>query len=149
MKKVVLVSVVVLFCLSQCNKESGLEPLCSSPAFEIMLLDSIGARQNGFTIKAINAKNDTLWVDDSTHGYNNWLTYDTIYELNGNSGIYKLEIMKQGYDKIILENLSVNQGKFGVNPRIIKIKVHKIKLSKRVALPYTILLDSTGVGCGN
>lgn len=144
-----LFGVVVLLSTSTCDGPGVLGcPMCSSPAFEIALVDSTGAKLNGFNIRAINSKNETLSVSDTSDAGSE-IRYDSVYIIWAAAGVYKLDISSRNYQTIDMSNLSITSGKCGVNPRFLKIVAEARPLSKRNSAAFNILSDSTGRGCGN
>jgi hypothetical protein len=149
MEKHIILSIILLISTFECvNQNNYACPSCSSPTFVVALLDTNGSKLNGFTIKLISAQNETLSIVDTSHS-NGYLSPDTMYELYGGNGICKLIISNEKYKSIEIDNLSISHGRCGVNPRMIRIEPKLNKLAKRSATSYKLLLDSTGLGCGN
>jgi hypothetical protein len=141
--------VIILFLMiaSGCLKKEPYPcPMCEGPAFAITMMDSTGKKLNGFSIRAIRTTGDTLFTNDSL---NHMWHGDSSYIIYGGSGIYKTEITSLNYETINIDNITVEGGRCGPNPRILGIIAKEPKLSKKLNLPYIIAFDSSGVGCGN
>jgi hypothetical protein len=146
MNKKIFVSIIFLACTFGCRIEQSTPcPDCIYPAIEITMMDTNGAKINGFTIKAISTTGDTLFTNDSL-GHS---AVESPYFLFGKSGTYKVEITSPKYEDILIDNVNVQGGRCGPNARILGIIAEKPKLAKKLNSPYVIALDSTGHGCGN
>jgi hypothetical protein len=149
MSKFILITASAIICGLACVQYHQDRPcgLCLSPAFKITMVDSAGMKLGGFTIRAINTHGDTLIENDTSSDYT-WAR-DSSYLLYGISGIYSLEMTNLQYETIILDSVSVSEGRCGINPKLLKIIPQEKKLAKRKVTAYTIVLDSNAVGCGN
>jgi hypothetical protein len=109
------------------------------------MMDSTGNKLGGFTIKARTTSGETLIVNS----LNPIWQVDSTYVINGNSGLYHLEISNPQYETINIDSVVVQGGRCGPNARILGIIAREPRLSKKLNATYIIAFDSSGVGCGN
>jgi hypothetical protein len=108
-------------------------------------MDTTGNKLGGFTVKATMAPGETLIANSSSPIWHS----DSTYVINGNAGLYNLEISSPQYQTVNMDSIRVQSGRCGPNARILGIIPKESGLPKKLSANYIVAFDSSEVGCGN